>query len=583
MSDVMDRNLWHKIRYTPLRDVLRGRLTARLDLRRPLEGTVLPAEVKQLLHRVVKATRLWRLEQLEVMQELIAHFTDGIESGIPMDELLKKFGNEQQAAQLIRRAKRRNRPLAWQALRFSAWSVAALLVVYFGYATYFFSGRPSPRVNYVEIINKPVENIPVGDRGWTFYRRALIGTDVTNGQNRSLHSLTSLTTEKRQPELSEFVRTHQMQIAWIREGAAKSHFGWIIGANGSTNDPELWPGHTQNPVGETGEALSTAPIAPIAGLRYLAMMLRADAIVAGQSGDGQRLLQDFHAGLNLSRQIGEKSAPLILSLISIAIFEMSMEDIEHALREHPTLIEKEDWLALSRRLSAPKVAADLFTFEAERMSFDDMLQRGFTDDGSGSGRLTEEGVRVVSNFDDATAQRRWWEKAALPVAGLITPSRLKLKEQYTLELDAAESNLKLAIRDAGWDTAQQSWWTGFPIGLVLPSLSRSHTAAERSLGHRDGLITAIALELYRREHGSYPGDLKTLAPELLPQVPADRITGEPIKYRIVAGRPLLYSLGADRKDDEGRYALNPVQAGVWDIRPEDVPKGDWVLYPRGKI
>src|SRR5687767_13863067 len=105
MTDTIEQSYWYKIRYTPIRDAVRGRMTARLDLRRRLDEATLPPPVKQLLLRVVTATRLWRLERIEVLQELIAHFTDGLASGISADELIKTFGNEAQAAQLIRRAK----------------------------------------------------------------------------------------------------------------------------------------------------------------------------------------------------------------------------------------------------------------------------------------------------------------------------------------------------------------------------------------------------------------------------------------------------------------------------------------------
>src|SRR5262245_8417845 len=105
----MEQTLWYKMRYTPLRDVLRGRITARMDLRRLLEGAALPPAIKQLIHRVAKKTRLWRLEKLDVAQELITHFADGIESGVPAEELIRVFGYETEAAILIRRAKRRNR------------------------------------------------------------------------------------------------------------------------------------------------------------------------------------------------------------------------------------------------------------------------------------------------------------------------------------------------------------------------------------------------------------------------------------------------------------------------------------------
>jgi hypothetical protein len=211
------------------------------------------------------------------------------------------------------------------------------------------------------------------------------------------------------------------------------------------------------------------------------------------------------------------------------------------------------------------------------MSFDDMLQRSFTDDGSGNGRLTAEGVSF-SQSDDPNMQKRWWEKAAQPIAGLFVPSRRKLKEQYTQAMDFAEANLKVATRDASWP--EETIWRGdFPVNLFLPSYRRTQWAAERLLGRRDGVVTAIALELYRQENGSYPDSLNALVPALLPEVPLDRITGTPIHYRIASDRPLLYSVGADRKDDNGRYDLNPRQAGSWISDDENAPEGDWVLYP----
>src|SRR6516225_2971828 len=144
MTDTMEQTFWYKIRYTPLCDVLRGRITARLDLRRVLEESALPPAVKQLIHRVAKKTRLWRLEQLDVTQELISHFAEGIKSGASPEELVRAFGNETEAAILIRRAKRRNRPPAWQLLRLAGWLTVALFVFYSGYAIYFFAGKPSP-------------------------------------------------------------------------------------------------------------------------------------------------------------------------------------------------------------------------------------------------------------------------------------------------------------------------------------------------------------------------------------------------------------------------------------------------------
>jgi hypothetical protein len=107
--------------------------------------------------------------------------------------------------------------------------------------------------------------------------------------------------------------------------------------------------------------------------------------------------------------------------------------------------------------------------------------------------------------------------------------------------------------------------------------------AERSLGQRDGLVTGIALELYRRESGEYPKSLDALVPQFLPQIPSDRITGEPVKYRVVNGKPLIYSVGDDRKDDGGRIPLRPRKqpdrwaAATWNSK--ESADGDWVLFP----
>jgi hypothetical protein len=68
-------------------------------------------------------------------------------------------------------------------------------------------------------------------------------------------------------------------------------------------------------------------------------------------------------------------------------------------------------------------------------------------------------------------------------------------------------------------------------------------------------------------------------PQLLPIVPADRITGEPVKYLLKSGQPVVYSVGADRKDDGGRYTRDPQAAASWDLDLTSASKGDWMLYP----
>jgi hypothetical protein len=84
---------------------------------------------------------------------------------------------------------------------------------------------------------------------------------------------------------------------------------------------------------------------------------------------------------------------------------------------------------------------------------------------------------------------------------------------------------------------------------------------------------AIALERHRLAHGTYPETLDALAPALLPQIPRDLITCEPLHYRKVtfAGF-VLNSVGWNGKDDGGNAA------GA-ERTPPDWTQGDWV-WPR---
>jgi hypothetical protein len=66
------------------------------------------------------------------------------------------------------------------------------------------------------------------------------------------------------------------------------------------------------------------------------------------------------------------------------------------------------------------------------------------------------------------------------------------------------------------------------------------------------VITAIALKRYQLRHGNLPERLSELLPELLPSVPLDPVDGKPLRYRRnTDGTFLLYSVGADGKDDGG--------------------------------
>ena len=75
-------------------------------------------------------------------------------------------------------------------------------------------------------------------------------------------------------------------------------------------------------------------------------------------------------------------------------------------------------------------------------------------------------------------------------------------------------------------------------------------------------MCALAVETYRERTGAYPDALAQLVPQYLPQIPLDYSTGQPLRYKVRDGLPLLYGLGKDGVDDSGDWILYPPVRGA---------------------
>jgi hypothetical protein len=76
------------------------------------------------------------------------------------------------------------------------------------------------------------------------------------------------------------------------------------------------------------------------------------------------------------------------------------------------------------------------------------------------------------------------------------------------------------------------------------------------------VVTALALERYRRTHERYPDALDQLVPSLLPEAPIDFMDGKPLRYRLTGDHHFfLYSTGLDCVDDGGQMRPDTTQTG----------------------
>jgi hypothetical protein len=104
------------------------------------------------------------------------------------------------------------------------------------------------------------------------------------------------------------------------------------------------------------------------------------------------------------------------------------------------------------------------------------------------------------------------------------------------------------------------------VSVMLPAVAPAVHAEERA--HVRLLLTDVgyALAAYNADHGAFPDSLDALVPDLLPAVPLDPFTGDPLRYELKGDGFLLYSVGANGRDDgglmDGRQNTDDIAFGV---------------------
>jgi hypothetical protein len=107
------------------------------------------------------------------MRELIAHFRDGLENQT-VEEMMNSFGDPNQTARLIRRAKVRNRSLASRVVVYAA----PLLAL--GAVLYVLAAAHGQMVDYLAKTNELALAVPEADRAWPIYREAMIRSNFVD-------------------------------------------------------------------------------------------------------------------------------------------------------------------------------------------------------------------------------------------------------------------------------------------------------------------------------------------------------------------------------------------------------------------
>ena len=464
-------SLWRRLYYTRLRDVLRGRLDARLDWRHLVAAADLPEPLAAAVSQVVSKSRLWRSERAAVASELCAHFQDGLEAGVPADVLLESFGDPTAAAQLIRRAKRRNRPLTWHIWRYGWMAVLALSVLNVAIGLWMSLGRPTVKTDYLAAVNKVALAVSESERAWPVYRDALLAMgmqldqmsapegNLPDNSARPSTAGAAFVKNKSKPgepgwaEKEKFLNDNAGSIAKLREAARRSSLGFITTTSRSDfteKDRELF-GIELTPEEIAADKRKTlddrwamsAYLPNLMLLRNTGQLLADDVRRAAIAGDGDTAYDDVVAMLGVSRHAAETPF-LVAIVVGELVQRQAIAAVRDVLADHPAVWSDDQLRNLAHKFAASRIKWQR-GFEGETIAFNDSMQRLYTDDGNGDGRLAyrlPNGMNVfqmiesvVGTITDTNPKNSSLANPALailamPATNFVVASRKDMIETY---------------------------------------------------------------------------------------------------------------------------------------------------------
>jgi hypothetical protein len=312
---------------------------------------------------------------------------------------------------------------------------------------------------------------------------------------------------------------------------------------------------------------SNSPDNAYAAFRSFARLLAFEGRVRAGRGDWNGAAQSGVDGLEFGEQIPRGGA-LVAMLVGFACEQIARKQLWETAQHVDAA-------------SAKETARRLETLTAQRFPLTETLKE----------EKYDQQQLLIQLFDETSlsATRKYLaenEKYARTKEDISQTLRQNLGFQFQI----AWHGKKYILDEAGAYQDAISTWAGQPFNPSTPfPTPPSSTEAKHILElssqirtkYQDAcvqqtMLTAIfALRAHRLEHGRYPDSLTELVKAgYLKRVPEDpfAVPAGPLRYRNqTPDRYVLYSVGPDSKDDNGKPINNPVS----DTNPDERRFADW--------
>ena len=545
----------------------------------------LPGCVREHIELVINKMRYRKKVQSEVKEELAGYFEDALrdfedeyEKEKTAERLTNEFGNEKLLATLIRRGKKRCRPLWLKGLIRTCQAAGLLIALFCLYTVWFTCGRCAVDIDYLAIMNQMGRaGISKDDNAWPYYEKA--GNLYVQPEKWMKKFIRSqwIKAYKRPEEPDE--ATKAALVKWIQENEA----AWRQFAIGSlekqcsaqpvsfSNEEEKWLIGSYYPNNALSDLLRL-------GRWRLWRHLEQNQI--------PEVIEDSFIMLKAARNLQGENNLWYEHAISQIYTTSACEALAH--------------IAVSEQLSAAdlqKVQQQLLQISPQdypywnpepiRTIFLDTVQRIFTDGGPGGGHIIPERLKDLYTLYSPSER----EKPEKPLPFYIAQSMVHAGRDETVNrYNELFEYLSRDLKTNPYHRSRTENYTAMLVSTIpekkyslihhmliknIPNMLKRADRRYQAIARYEAVTTIFALKRWQHGKGEYPEKLAELAEAgYLKEIPYDPYSDRALRYERRQDDFILYSVGPNFEDDGGVFGKDEEgQVKMW------ADEGDAVFWP----
>ena len=562
----------------------------------------LPDCAAEFIKQIIKKMSYRRKVRRDVQAELIAHFEDALkdfetekERGERARDLIAEFGDVKLLAILLRRAKKRCRPL-WRTIAARSFQMLGILILSFiVFEVWFFSGKPTISVDYLSQLNKINQSQLKNElNGWPNLEKAM-ELFVEPDQNtyeiiRMRNGWATPIDSRRYNELSE--ENQKAVKKWIEQNNA----AWREFVASGKGEYFFSQWERKNKDQDIGDIISSQ----LDVMRMFVNLGIWRSRVAEADGQFATALNECIALIHVGKNWQNMKGTIAQQRQGLFFSVYAMDEIFSIISSHEVPVSELNNLQQELE-DIYSNGFPLLDIKQEELFFLDNVQNFYTMGGPGGGHIIPEKLKTLVYKDDIEDFHagflpwtlRYITGDRVPAEILFNYSCLtmagrdeivaKFNEFYNesiilSKMSPYEKHIK------GIKTNADAVLNPFDRFLIVtifshPMFLTSDWVYCGKLEY-EALLTTIALKSWYLDKGDYPISLEQLIEGgYLNKLPFDPFSGKSLIYKKTKNNFLLYSVGQNFIDDGGEVIKYLVRDEVYIYKWGLDYKGDAVFWP----